>query len=292
MAHQSSSIAFSDDFTHSHGGGCYFVAVDPNFASDVTRASPPARRARAADTDPRLSPWQITEAAQLVARSRPEGERQAFVSSLSSAAQDAQPPAPEVAEDDELEVKRQRSPPSPKRPATRNGKSSSNSSTASSTTRLEATDKEFEGFSNLVLSFILALFPADHAEFASHVLTLADAISYSADRTANPFPLDPLRHPCHPLQLASFDFGLVEPAPPRRSPQTHFVRRPKRRFRRHPPRPQPVRIVPLVVGFGPGTQGEEEGNAAVSQSSRFWSRRANSPRRGRSSSRTCRPFGR
>lgn len=35
MTQQSSSIAFQDDFTHSHGGGCFFIAVDPNFPSDV-----------------------------------------------------------------------------------------------------------------------------------------------------------------------------------------------------------------------------------------------------------------
>ena len=35
MTQQSSSVAFQDDFTNSHGGSCFFVAVDPNFTSDV-----------------------------------------------------------------------------------------------------------------------------------------------------------------------------------------------------------------------------------------------------------------
>jgi len=131
--------------------------------------------------------------------------------------------------------------------------------------RLEATDKEFEGFSNLVLSFILSLFPTDHEEFSSHVLSLADAISHSADRTANPSlstryatlatlfnSLPSSSSPSKQLQLAVLlklisyaaqndDFAVILPA--------------LNKFESY-----------LVSwGYSLGTQGEEEGNAAVAQ---------------------------
>lgn len=241
MTQQSSSIAFQDDFTHSHGGSCFFVAVDPNFPSDVA------------------------EAAQLVARSRPEAERQSFVSQLSSAAQEAQPAAPEVSEEEqegEEEVKK-----SEESEETREAKRKVVADLLASIkeTRLEATDKEFEGFSNLVLSFILSLFPTDHSDFSSNILTLADAISFSADRTANPSlptryatlatlfnSLPSSSGPLNQLQLAillkliSFaasndDFAVILPAVNK------------------------LESYLLSWGFGPGTQGEEEGNAAVSQ---------------------------
>lgn len=244
MSQQSSSIAFQDDFTHSHGGSCFFVAVDPNFPADVA------------------------DAAQLVARSRPEAERQSFVSQLSSAAQEAQPATPEVA--DEEQQSQDGSDESKKveeSEETREAKRKVVGDLLSSLkeTRLEATDKEFEGFSNLVLSFILSLFPTEHAEFASHILTLADAISYSADRTANPTlstryatlatlfnSLPSSSDSLHQLQLAvllkliSFaasndDFAVILPAVNK------------------------LESYLLSWGFGPGTQGEEEGNAAVSR---------------------------
>ncbi|GAA6061438.1 hypothetical protein JCM10212_002019 [Sporobolomyces blumeae] len=244
MATQTSSIAFQDDFTHSHGGGCFFVAVDPNFPQDVS------------------------DAAQLIARSRPEGERQQFVSDLSSAANDAQPPAPaqperEQGDDDEdMEVE---APKVEESEETRDKKRAVVRQVLESirNTRLEATDKEFEGFANLVLSFVLSLYPVDHAEFASHVLTLADAVTWT-DRTANPshsaryaslatvfnsLPSSPSLHSLRLtvlLKLVSFaaqndDFAVV--APVFSKFESYLV----------------------SWGFGPGTQGEEEGNAAVSQ---------------------------
>ncbi|GAA5951230.1 hypothetical protein JCM21900_004382 [Sporobolomyces salmonicolor] len=237
MAQQSSSIAFHDDFTHSHGGSCFFVAVDPNFASDVT------------------------EAATLISRSRPEAERQQYVSQLASAAQAAQPPVPEQPEtagEDEGEKKAVES------EDTREAKRKVVAQLLASTRdiRLEATDKEFEGFSNLVLSLVLALFPTEHADFASHVLALADAITFSADRTANPSLsaryaslatlFNSLPSTLHSLRLATFlklvayaaqndDFAVIAPALAKFESWL------------------------LDWGFGPGSHGEEEGNAAVSQ---------------------------
>lgn len=242
MTQQSSSIAFQDDFTHSHGGSCFFVAVDPSFPSDVA------------------------DAAQLVARSRPEAERQQFVQQLASAAQEAQPPAPareaSDEEDDDVEATKV-----VESEETRQQKRAVVEQLLASIkgTRLEATDKEFEGFSNLVLSFILSLFPTDHADFASHILTLTDAVSYTADRTANPSlstryatlatlfnslpsssgALNQLRLAVL-LKLVSFaasndDFAVILPAVNKL--ESYLVE----------------------WGFGPGTQGEEEGNAAVSQ---------------------------
>jgi len=202
----------------------------------------------------------------VVARSLPDAERQSFVSRLSSAAQEAQPPAPEVSEEEEQEseeeVKKVE-----ESEETREAKRKVVADLLASVkeTRLEATDKEFEGFSNLVLSFILSLFPTEHSDFASHILTLADAISFSGDRTANPTlstryatlatlfnslpsstgPLNQLRLAVL-LKLISFaatndDFAVILPAVNK------------------------LESYLLSWGFGPGTQGEEEGNAAVSQ---------------------------
>ncbi|GAA5905069.1 hypothetical protein JCM5296_000465 [Sporobolomyces johnsonii] len=239
MAQQSSSIAFHDDFTHSHGGSCFFVAVDPNFASDVT------------------------EAATLISRSRPEAERQPYIAQLASAAQAAQPPAPEqpeVADEDEVEGEKKVVESDETREAKRKVVAQLLASTHA--VRLEATDKEFEGFSNLVLSLVLALFPAEHADFASHVLALADAITFSADRTANPSLsaryaslatlFNSLPSTLHSLRLTTFlklvayaaqndDFAVIAPALAQFESWL------------------------LDWGFGPGSHGEEEGNAAVSQ---------------------------
>ncbi|GAA5942463.1 PCI domain-containing protein [Sporobolomyces koalae] len=240
MAQQSSSIVFQDEFTHAHGGSCFFVAVDPNFVADVT------------------------DAAQVIARSRPEAERESFVSTLSSAAEAAQPPAPQAQEDEqEGEEPKQVQESDETREAKRNVVAQVLASLRDTT--VEAADKEFEGFANLVLSFVLSAFPADHPDFSSHILALVDAIAHSTDRTANPTlstryatlanlfnSLPSSSASLHQLRLAVLlklisyaaqndDFAVIQPA--------------LNKFESY-----------LVSwGFGPGTQGEEEGNAAVSQ---------------------------
>ncbi|GAA5974828.1 hypothetical protein JCM11641_008381 [Rhodosporidiobolus odoratus] len=63
---------FTNTFTHNHGGQCYFITLDPNFATRVTEAATILSRTLPASTD-----------------------RDSFISNLVQAAQDATPPTPE-----------------------------------------------------------------------------------------------------------------------------------------------------------------------------------------------------
>lgn len=126
--------------------------------------------------------------------------------------------------------------------------------------RLESTDKEFEGFSNLLLSLILSLFPSSHPDFPTLILILVDSLSFSADRTANPslsaryFSITTVFNSLATshstlrlsvlLKLINYaaqndDFAVIVPAL--------------------------SRLQSWIVewGFGKGTSGEEEGNAAI-----------------------------
>jgi len=134
---------------------------------------------------------------------------------------------------------------------------------------LLATDKEFEGFSNLLLALIQSLFGPSHAEFGSLILALVDAVALSGERIAGPtLParytaistiFNSLPTPPHAtinsastlrlavlIKLVNYaasndDFAVISPAL--------------------------AQLESWLVqwGFGLGTSGEEEGNAAVSQ---------------------------
>lgn len=134
---------------------------------------------------------------------------------------------------------------------------------------LQATDKEFEGFSNLLLALIQSLFGPSHDDFSSLILSLVDAVSHSGERTTSPtlparytaistifnsLPTPPAAtvSPASSLRLAVIvklvtyaanndDFAVISPAL--------------------------AHLEPWLVqwGFGLGTHGEEEGNAAVGQ---------------------------
>ncbi|EGU13393.1 Proteophosphoglycan ppg4 [Rhodotorula toruloides ATCC 204091] len=148
-----STDAFTDEFTHSHGGGCFFVAAL----------------------------WtQIAEAATLVARSRPEADRQQFIAHLSSLAKDALPPSPQPngdAEHDDVEPKKVQD-----TPETRERKRQVVAELVASldNVRLEAqSDREFEGFANLVLSLVLGLYDAEEEQYAQLVRQLASALTFT-----------------------------------------------------------------------------------------------------------------
>lgn len=140
--------------------------------------------------------------------------------------------------------------------------------------RIEASDKEFEGFANLVLSLILSLFASDHADFATLILAFVDTLALNGDRTTLPtlatrysaistvfnslpvptIPTDPeMPYNSIPatlrlavlLKLITYasshdDFSVIRPALDR------------------------LESWLTAWGFGLGTPGEEEGNAAVS----------------------------
>ncbi|GEM09034.1 PCI domain containing protein [Rhodotorula toruloides] len=143
-----STDAFTDEFTHSHGGRCFFVAV--------------------------------TEAATLVARSRPEADKQQFIAHFSSLAKDALPPSPQPngdTEHDDDEPKKVQD-----TPETRERKRQVVAELVASldNVRLEAqSDREFVGFANLVLSLVLGLYDAEEEEYAQLVRQLAAALTFT-----------------------------------------------------------------------------------------------------------------
>ncbi|GAA6001829.1 PCI domain-containing protein [Rhodotorula paludigena] len=228
------AAAFSDDFTRAHGGRCFFVDVN--------------------------------DAATVIARVRPEADRQPFVQQLVDKARTAVPPQPEQPAGDDADEHEQRNP--VETDEHRQAKRAVVADLVASLdgVRLEATDKEFEGLANLVLSLVLALYPATDAEYPALVRNLAAALSrvnpdkpqqanpslsarYSAlatlfnalplaDPTSNALRLDLL------LQLVAFaatndDLAVVAPALDKLEQWL------------------------ADWGFGPGSDGEERGHEAV-----------------------------
>ncbi|TNY18391.1 Proteophosphoglycan ppg4 [Rhodotorula diobovata] len=156
------SSAFTDEFTSSHGGRCFFVDVDPAF--DL----------------------QVSDAATVLARSRPEGDRAAFIQDLADQATRALPPAPEPthANDDDDDDDDEDAEAEPKKaqdtPETRDAKRQVVARLVRSLEghRLEAaSDREFEGLSNLVLALVLSHYEPTDSEYPSLVSTLADALT-------------------------------------------------------------------------------------------------------------------
>lgn len=136
---------------------------------------------------------QITEAVTLIARSRPENVRVSYISQFTAAAKAASP-TPEVVEpvegeeeeedDEDKEEKKLEEDSEVIKAAKRKVVKDLVSSIKN--LRLEGSDKEFEGFSNLILSLILSLFDASHSEFSTLFFILTDAVMFNAERTANP----------------------------------------------------------------------------------------------------------
>ncbi|BGP45669.1 hypothetical protein JCM10450v2_001499 [Rhodotorula kratochvilovae] len=155
------STAFNDEFTHSHGGLCFFVDVDPAFDDQA-------------------------KAATVVARARPDADRPAFIEGLVDQAKQALPPPPEPTHDDEEEDDE------PKRAQdtaeTREAKRQVVAQLVASLEghRLEAaSDKEFEGLSNLVLSLVLSLYTPADADYPRLLVALADALTFTSSSPAS-----------------------------------------------------------------------------------------------------------
>lgn len=195
----------------------------------------------------------------LIARSRPDNVRVSYITQFVQAARQASgnTASEQEGEDDEeprKEVQETDESREAKRKVIRDLMSSIKQ------LRIEGTDKEFEGFVNLLISLILQLFPAEHSDFNQLIVMLTDAVSFSSGRTANPSlsaryaavaiifnslpsSLNTLRLNVL-LKLVSFaasndDFTIIQPALNR------------------------LESYLIEWGFGPGSQGEEEGNAAI-----------------------------
>ncbi|KAK4053411.1 hypothetical protein OIV83_001576 [Microbotryomycetes sp. JL201] len=232
------ALAFQDEFTQSHGGSCYFVSVEPVFVE------------------------QVTEAASLISRSQPEQQRARFVDNLTDAAKQAQPPADGAEEDNDNDdaKSKQAAPADSQETVAAKRAVVKDLVAACKGVRLDALDKELEGFVNLLLSLILTLWPADDQQFQPLVFGLAEAVSFSADRSANPsisaryaclatiFNSLPASAPAARLQIlqriiayaaANDDFAIVQPALDR------------------------FEAYLFDFGFGPASNNSEHGNKAV-----------------------------
>ncbi|GAA5836564.1 hypothetical protein JCM11251_007111 [Rhodosporidiobolus azoricus] len=172
------SNAFNDAFTTTHGGSCFFVSVDPAF-----------------DT-------QVAEAASLVARSLPADTRNDFTSSLVEAARAALPPAAPPAQDDdadEEELKKAADTPETvekKREVVKQVLAALKDQGGNKLDGVQS-DREFEGWSNLVLSLSLSLLEGD--DLASAVSTLTTTYvtlpsSASSSSPSSPVPSLPARY--------------------------------------------------------------------------------------------------
>lgn len=205
----------------------------------------------------------------MIARSRPENVRVSYISQFTAAAKAATPSSSssaeveegnadeeeEVAAEEKKDVEDSEETVQAKRKVIRDLLSSIKG------LRLEGTDKEFEGFANLLLALILSLFPATHPDFPTLILILSDALLFSAERIANPtlstryaalaIVFNSLPPTLTNLRLTTLlklityaasndDFPVIAPALER------------------------LESWLLEWGFGPGTAGEEEGNAAIS----------------------------
>ncbi|GAA5847799.1 hypothetical protein JCM9279_006639 [Rhodotorula babjevae] len=167
------STAFTDDFTANHGGLCFFVDVDPAFDHQAR---------------PRPS-HSVSEAATVLARSRPEGDRSAFIQDLVDQATAALPPAPEPAHrDDDDEEDEEEPPKAQDTPESRQAKRQVVARLVQSLDghRLEASsDKEFEGLANLVLALVLSHYTPADTEYPSLLSTLADALTTTASSSSS-----------------------------------------------------------------------------------------------------------
>ncbi|KAL8278459.1 hypothetical protein RQP46_009149 [Phenoliferia psychrophenolica] len=243
------SLAFQDEFTKERGV-TFFVSVEPVFSE------------------------QIAEAVTFIARARPENVRVSYISQFSAAAKLAAPvaevddaPESESGSDkdaDAVEDKKVEEDTDEVRDAKR--KVFRDMIASVKGLRIDGPDREYEGYSNLLLSLLLALFPSTHPDFPTLVLALVDSATLSQDRATSPtlaarytalatlFNALPVPTPASPvaaslrlsvlLKLVAYaaandDFAVIRPA--------------LARFEQWL----------LEWGYGPGTSGEEEGNAAV-----------------------------
>lgn len=217
---------------------------------------------------------QINEAVTLIARSRPENVRVSYISQFTAAAKLAAPTssaeaAGEEEEEDKEEEEDEKKEVPEETEEMREAKRKVVKDLVASVRSLAVVgnDREFEGFSNLVLSLVLSLFAPSHPDFSTLLLSFTDTLTFNADRTANPslsaryaavatlfnaLP-NPSSDPSAPSSLrltvllkliscaaSNEDFPVIRPALER------------------------LESWLSLWGFGLGTPGEEEGNAAIS----------------------------
>merc|ERR1711939_1138204 len=157
--------AFQDDFTQRHSA-TFMILVEPIFAD------------------------QVSEAASLLARSKADAERQDFLQQFVTAAQAIESALAELNVDGA-------EPSEEKLEEVREAQRTlvSDLLAAAEGSRLEATDRELEGFSNLILSFVLNLFSVSNPAFSDW------------SRLSSPAPTDPpcrlSRHGTLPLPPSS-----------------------------------------------------------------------------------------
>ncbi|SCV72308.1 BQ2448_3845 [Microbotryum intermedium] len=169
----SSSLAFQDDFTHSHGGGCFFVAVEPVFDE------------------------QISQLATVIARSSPststEAQRTDYIHQYTTQAQHTSPSKP-VTEDDAAPPDDEDADASTSvgaAPLTAEQRSQRRALLEKllndlNEVRIQALDREFQGFAHLFLALLLATYEVTDHAFAKAVLKLVDALAYSQGKIAHP----------------------------------------------------------------------------------------------------------
>ncbi|SDA05454.1 BZ3501_MvSof-1269-A2-R1_Chr5-2g07407 [Microbotryum saponariae] len=180
----SSSLAFQDEFTHSHGGRCFFVAVEPVFEEQISQL---------ATVIARFSSTTLTEA-----------QRTDYVQHHTTSARQASP-SKAVTEDDDnaataataaaavdvdTALEGSTTPPPP-RPVTEDQRQQRRTLLEQllndlKGVRIQALDREFQGFAHLFLSLILSTYKVTDQAFANAVLNLVDALAFSQGKNAQP----------------------------------------------------------------------------------------------------------
>lgn len=215
----------------------------------------------------------------MIARSRPENVRASYISQFANAAKAASPAVEIEEEDQEDQEDQEEKPDAPE--DTEEVKEAKRKvvkdlvASVRAPFRIEATDKEFEGLSNLVLSLVLSLFPSTHNDFATLLLSFVDSLSAHVDnqgtaRLANPtlstrYASIATLFNSLPLPLPASATTSTTPSTLRLAVLLKLVAFASANDDFSVIRPVLLRLEAWLIewGFGLGTPGEEEGNAAI-----------------------------
>ncbi|KAK4705798.1 translation initiation factor 3 subunit M, partial [Phenoliferia sp. Uapishka_3] len=275
------SLAFQDDYTKERGVA-FFVSVEPVFSEQVRQSLSRPLFSRALSLTlspcrpPTVSPSQIAEAVTFIARARPENVRVSYISQFSAAAKLAAP-IPEVDEDaaeEELDEDKEDKKVEEDSDETREAKRKVFRDMVASVKglRIDGADREYEGYSNLILSLLFSLFSTAHPDFPTLVLALVDSAIFSQDKTV--FPSLAARYMAVatlfntlPVPTPSSSESSNLPASLRLSVLLKLIAYASANDDFAVIRPALAKFESWLIewGFGPGTSGEEEGNAAVLQ---------------------------
>lgn len=136
--------------------------------------------------------------------------------------------------------------------------------------RIDGPDREYEGYSNLLVSLLHSLFAATHPDFPTLVLALADSATFSQDKTASPtlaarYSAVATLFNALPVPAPASAATSSLPAQLRLSVLLKLVAYAAANDDLAVVRPALARFEQWLAewGYGPGTAGEEEGNAAV-----------------------------